>query len=150
VSRAEWAAFDGCREKRRDGFSYGPTVRRDDARGGGCMRHAWSGHGGRSTAPARGGGSGRAAVTRATPVSELWLEVLHTGWWLHAQRVKAGRQVARVREAAGVVGTQLWRSASSRGRNGTQVRACKPATRWARPVYAGVALGWFRNRVGQH
>jgi hypothetical protein len=26
-SRVEWAVFSGCRGKRRDGFSYGPTVR---------------------------------------------------------------------------------------------------------------------------
>jgi hypothetical protein len=30
-------------------FSFRPTTRGDDARGGGCIRCAWSGHGGRST-----------------------------------------------------------------------------------------------------
>jgi hypothetical protein len=48
-----------------NGFSFGPTVRRVDARGGGCMRRAWNGRGSRSIAPARGDGSGRAAVTHA-------------------------------------------------------------------------------------
>jgi hypothetical protein len=45
-----------------NGFSFGPTTQRDDARGGGYMRRAWSERGGRSTAPTQGGGSGRAAV----------------------------------------------------------------------------------------
>jgi hypothetical protein len=35
-------------------FSFGPTARRDNTRGGGCMRHAWSRRGGRSTVPASG------------------------------------------------------------------------------------------------
>jgi hypothetical protein len=30
---------------------------------------------------------------------------------------------------------------TSHGQNGAQAHACKPATRWAMPVYAGVALG---------
>jgi hypothetical protein len=47
-----------------NGFSFRLTTQRDDARGGGCMRRAWSERGGRSTAPAQGGGSGRAAVAR--------------------------------------------------------------------------------------
>jgi hypothetical protein len=64
-SRAEWVAFGSCRRKRRDGFSYGPTARRGDTRGGGYMRRAWSGRGGQSTVPVRGGGSGRSAITRA-------------------------------------------------------------------------------------
>jgi hypothetical protein len=64
-SRAELAAFGGYHGKRRDGFSHGPTVRWGDARGGGCMRRAWSRCRGRSTAPARGGGSGRVGVTHA-------------------------------------------------------------------------------------
>jgi hypothetical protein len=51
-SRAEWAVFGGYRGKRRDGFSHGLTGGRGDARGGGCMRRAWSRRGGRSTASA--------------------------------------------------------------------------------------------------
>jgi hypothetical protein len=47
-SRPERAVFGGSRGKRRDGFSHGPTTRRGDARGGGCMRRVWSGHGGQS------------------------------------------------------------------------------------------------------
>jgi hypothetical protein len=54
------------RKEERTGFSFGPTARGEDARGDGCMRYAWSGRGDRSTAPARGGGSGRAAVTPVT------------------------------------------------------------------------------------
>jgi hypothetical protein len=54
-------------------FSFGPIARGDDAQGGGCMGHAWSGRGGWSTAPMWGGGSGRAAVTRATPASRCCL-----------------------------------------------------------------------------
>jgi hypothetical protein len=46
-SRPERAVFGGYRGKRRDGFSHGPTARRGDAQGGGCMRRLWSGHGGR-------------------------------------------------------------------------------------------------------
>jgi hypothetical protein len=67
TTRAERSGrvFGGCHGKRRDGFSHGLTARRGDARGGGCMRHMWSGHGGRLTAPARGGGSGCAAIARA-------------------------------------------------------------------------------------
>jgi hypothetical protein len=72
-----------------------------------------------------------------------WLEALHTGWRLHAWRVEAGRQVARVGAAAGAVRTQRWRSASARGRNGAQACTCKPVTGWAGLVYAGVALGQF-------
>jgi hypothetical protein len=52
-------------DEERTEFSFGLNVRGDDARGGGCMHCAWSGHRGRSTALMRGGGSGRAAVTYA-------------------------------------------------------------------------------------
>jgi hypothetical protein len=45
-------------KEERTGFSFGPTARGEDARGGGCMRFMWSGRGGRSTVPTRGGGSG--------------------------------------------------------------------------------------------
>jgi hypothetical protein len=72
------------------------------------------------------------------------------GWWLHVRCMEAGRQVARVGAAAGVVGTQRWRSASARGRNSAQVRTCKPAIGWARIVYTGVALGRFQNRARPH
>jgi hypothetical protein len=49
----------------KNGFSFGPTARRDDARGSGGMRHEWSGRGGQSTAPTRGSGSSHAAVAHA-------------------------------------------------------------------------------------
>jgi hypothetical protein len=68
-SRVEWVAFDGCRGKRRDGFSHGPTAWRGDTWGGGCKCYSWSGRGGRSIVPAWGGGSGRAAIARTTPAS---------------------------------------------------------------------------------
>jgi hypothetical protein len=45
------------------------------------------------------------------------------GWWLHALRVEAGRQVGHVGVTAGAVGTQRWQSASARGRNDAQARA---------------------------
>jgi hypothetical protein len=48
-----------------NGFSFGPTAQRDDARGGGYMHRAWIGCGSQSTVPMRGGGSGRAAVVCA-------------------------------------------------------------------------------------
>jgi hypothetical protein len=51
-SKVEWVAFGGCHEKRRDSFSHGPTARRGDARGDGCMRRAWSKRSGQSVAPA--------------------------------------------------------------------------------------------------
>jgi hypothetical protein len=64
-SRAQWVAFGGCHGKRRDSFSHRPIARRGDAEGGGCMRRAWSGRGGWSAAPTRGGGSGHAAIVPA-------------------------------------------------------------------------------------
>jgi hypothetical protein len=92
----------------------------------------------------------RSCRARVTLASERRLEVLHMGWWLHVRCMEAGRQVARVGAAAGVVGTQRWRSASARGRNSAQVRTCKPVIGWARIVYASVALGRFQNRAGPH
>jgi hypothetical protein len=85
-----------------------------------------------------------------TPASRLQLEALHTRWQLHASRVEAGRQVARVGATAGTVGMQRWRSASTRDQNDAQARACKPVTGWARPVYTSVALCRFQNRAGPH
>jgi phage FluMu protein gp41 len=57
-----------------------------------------------------------------TPASRLQLEALHTRWQLHASRVEAGRQVARVGATAGTVGMQRWRSASTRDQNDAQAR----------------------------
>jgi hypothetical protein len=64
--RAKWVGARWLlQEVERTGFSFKPTARGDDARGSGYMRCVWSGCGGRSTAPTRGGGSGPVAVTRA-------------------------------------------------------------------------------------
>jgi hypothetical protein len=60
----------------------------------------------------------RTCRARTTPASRRRLETLHTGWRLHARLVEAGRQVARVRAAAGAVETQRWRSVSARDQNG--------------------------------
>jgi hypothetical protein len=63
---AEWVgARRLLREEDRTSFSFGPIARGEDARSGGCMRCVWSGRGGQSIALVRGGGCGRAAVTRA-------------------------------------------------------------------------------------
>jgi hypothetical protein len=62
-----------------------------------------------------------------------------------AHRVAAACMACGGREVGGAR-----RSGSWRGRNSTQACTCKPMTGWAGLVYAGVALGQFRNRAGPH